>query len=279
MIEFRTPSAAPVLPNYVVPTHVLPGETIPTEPGFMKGHGSLLHDESELTATVSGTVERINKLVSVRAVHSRYDARAQRHAKQRARSDDRVVVDLCLVACCLLLAVLLRCDVCDARVFLTRQQQLPRRERRRRCRSRRRSGAKSLEARHQFAPARIVALGIDQSDRHAAAASAHATRRARDAQVLSRERRRQRMCCLAGVGQRHAGLVVLTFAGHASPGRSALGVRRRLRSAALAQQHVQQGRLRPSSRVLLSLNENVSKQLSRGQLVKVPPALIVVRNA
>lgn len=210
--------------------------------------------------------------------------RAQRHAKRRARarSDDRVVVDLCLVACCLLLVAC--CFVCvllryDARVFLTRQQQLSRRERRRRCRSRRRSGAKSLEARHQFAPARIVALGIDQSDRHAAAASAHATRRARDAQVLSRERRRQRMCCLAVLASATPGLVVLTFAGHASPGRSALGVRRRLRSAALAQQHVQQGRLHPSSRILLSLNENVSKQLSRGQLVKVPPALIVVRNA
>jgi exosome complex RNA-binding protein Rrp4 len=40
--------------------------------GFLKGHGTIVNAEGELSATVSGTVERINKLVSTRAVSQRY---------------------------------------------------------------------------------------------------------------------------------------------------------------------------------------------------------------
>ena len=71
MIHLATPGAVPSLPQYVVPSHVIPGELIPTEVGFLKGHGTQQQGEADLTATVSGTVERINKLVSVRAVNSR----------------------------------------------------------------------------------------------------------------------------------------------------------------------------------------------------------------
>ena len=52
---------------------VTPGEPIPAEPGFLRGHGTLVrrHDGA-LIATVAGVVERVNKLVSVRPLRSRY---------------------------------------------------------------------------------------------------------------------------------------------------------------------------------------------------------------
>ena len=50
---------------------VLPGEFIQTEPGFMRGHGTYVKDE-RLVASVAGLVEKVNKLVSVRPLHARY---------------------------------------------------------------------------------------------------------------------------------------------------------------------------------------------------------------
>ena len=51
---------------------VTPGEPIPTEPGCLRGHGTLLRADGALVATVAGVVERVNKLVSVRPLRARY---------------------------------------------------------------------------------------------------------------------------------------------------------------------------------------------------------------
>jgi len=65
------------------------GDLITTEPGFLKGHGTIVTSEikskdnkcedtassgreEKLVATVSGFVERVNKLISVRALNARY---------------------------------------------------------------------------------------------------------------------------------------------------------------------------------------------------------------
>ena len=56
-------------PRSFVPT-VTPGEPIPAEPGFLRGHGTLVRHDGVLIATVAGVVERVNKLVSVRPLRS-----------------------------------------------------------------------------------------------------------------------------------------------------------------------------------------------------------------
>jgi exosome complex component RRP4 len=48
------------------------GEPIPAEPGFLRGHGTLVRPDGALVATVAGVVERVNKLISVRPLRSRY---------------------------------------------------------------------------------------------------------------------------------------------------------------------------------------------------------------
>lgn len=54
-------------------TVVLPGEAIPTEPGFLRGHGTFLASPSgALASALPGVVERVNKLVSVRPLGARY---------------------------------------------------------------------------------------------------------------------------------------------------------------------------------------------------------------
>jgi len=50
---------------------VLPGQLIRTEAGFIRGHGTY-EKEEQLFATVSGIVEQVNKLISVRPLKSRY---------------------------------------------------------------------------------------------------------------------------------------------------------------------------------------------------------------
>ena len=50
---------------------VNPGEVITEEEGFMRGHGTILCG-GHLVASVSGVVERTNKVVSVRPARSRY---------------------------------------------------------------------------------------------------------------------------------------------------------------------------------------------------------------
>ena len=51
---------------------VTAGEPIPAEPGFLRGHGTLVRNDGALVATVAGVVERVNKLISVRPLRSRY---------------------------------------------------------------------------------------------------------------------------------------------------------------------------------------------------------------
>lgn len=54
------------------PLHlVTPGDVITTDPGFMRGHGTYTQDE-KLYASVAGTLERVNKLICVQPVKSRY---------------------------------------------------------------------------------------------------------------------------------------------------------------------------------------------------------------
>ncbi|KAM8934616.1 exosome complex component RRP4 [Pelodytes ibericus] len=51
---------------------VSPGDTITTDTGFMRGHGTYMDDE-KLLASVAGEVERVNKLICVRALKTRYN--------------------------------------------------------------------------------------------------------------------------------------------------------------------------------------------------------------
>lgn len=48
------------------------------EGGVMKGHGTMMAGEAQLQAAVCGVVERVNKLVSVRALKGRYTAQVRR---------------------------------------------------------------------------------------------------------------------------------------------------------------------------------------------------------
>ncbi|XP_025109724.1 exosome complex component RRP4-like [Pomacea canaliculata] len=50
---------------------VTPGDVITSDAGFMRGHGTAM-EEDRLQATVAGMVERVNKLISVRPLKSRY---------------------------------------------------------------------------------------------------------------------------------------------------------------------------------------------------------------
>ncbi|KAG9014350.1 exosome non-catalytic core subunit rrp4 [Tulasnella sp. JGI-2019a] len=49
-----------------------PGQIITPSQAFMRGHGTYV-DGEEVLASVAGTVERVNKLISVRALKSRYN--------------------------------------------------------------------------------------------------------------------------------------------------------------------------------------------------------------
>lgn len=66
-------SAAPSTLHYVVP-----GEAIPAETGFLRGHNTYMAEgtapgsQPVLTSSVCGAVERVNKLVCARPVKSRY---------------------------------------------------------------------------------------------------------------------------------------------------------------------------------------------------------------
>lgn len=67
--EFGPPAQPPSASALPI---VTPGEPIEAEAGFLRGHGTLVRDDGTLIATVAGVVERVNKLVSVRPVRSRY---------------------------------------------------------------------------------------------------------------------------------------------------------------------------------------------------------------
>ncbi|KAF7316506.1 hypothetical protein MIND_00169800 [Mycena indigotica] len=50
----------------------LPGETITSSQAYMRGHGTYVDNELVI-ASVAGTIERVNKLVTVRAVSTKYN--------------------------------------------------------------------------------------------------------------------------------------------------------------------------------------------------------------
>ncbi|KAJ7634735.1 exosome complex exonuclease rrp4 [Roridomyces roridus] len=49
-----------------------PGETITSSQTYMRGHGTYVENE-EVIASVAGTIERVNKLVTVRAIRTKYN--------------------------------------------------------------------------------------------------------------------------------------------------------------------------------------------------------------
>ncbi|VIO89103.1 Uncharacterized protein BM_BM13805 [Brugia malayi] len=51
---------------------IVPGAKVTSNPDFMRGHGTYTRDDN-LIASVAGTVEQVNKLVSVRPLKSRYN--------------------------------------------------------------------------------------------------------------------------------------------------------------------------------------------------------------
>uniref|UniRef100_UPI00398F7FD3 exosome complex component RRP4 n=1 Tax=Pristiophorus japonicus TaxID=55135 RepID=UPI00398F7FD3 len=51
---------------------VSPGDTITTDTGFMRGHGTYMENE-KLIASVAGAVERVNKLICVKPLQTRYN--------------------------------------------------------------------------------------------------------------------------------------------------------------------------------------------------------------
>jgi len=54
--------------------YVTTGDVITTELGFLRGHGTMMLENNKLVATVSGFIERVNKLISVRPLNPRYQA-------------------------------------------------------------------------------------------------------------------------------------------------------------------------------------------------------------
>lgn len=51
---------------------VTPGDIITRDTGFMRGHGSYMNDDV-LYASVAGLVDRVNKLISVTPLKTRYN--------------------------------------------------------------------------------------------------------------------------------------------------------------------------------------------------------------
>ncbi|KAI8817119.1 uncharacterized protein EV422DRAFT_500363 [Fimicolochytrium jonesii] len=51
---------------------VTPGEIVTTDTAFMRGHGTYTEDES-LVASLAGVVDRVNKLISVKPLRTRYN--------------------------------------------------------------------------------------------------------------------------------------------------------------------------------------------------------------
>lgn len=54
---------------------VVPGQSITEEIGFLRGHGSYIEESSNgphIVASVAGQIERVNKLISVKPIKSRY---------------------------------------------------------------------------------------------------------------------------------------------------------------------------------------------------------------
>ncbi|ALC42492.1 Rrp4, partial [Drosophila busckii] len=54
-----------------LPRIYTPGEVLMPESGFMRGHGTFVEDDN-IKASVAGVIEKVNKLISVRPLKSRY---------------------------------------------------------------------------------------------------------------------------------------------------------------------------------------------------------------
>ncbi|XP_034479947.1 exosome complex component RRP4 [Drosophila innubila] len=54
-----------------LPRIYTPGEVLMPESGFMRGHGTFVEDEN-IKASVAGVIQKVNKLISVRPLKSRY---------------------------------------------------------------------------------------------------------------------------------------------------------------------------------------------------------------
>ncbi|XP_043093341.1 exosome complex component RRP4 isoform X1 [Puntigrus tetrazona] len=76
--EMRLPAAYKHIPPAVSRSNrddkhlVVPGDIITSDTGFMRGHGTYM-DEDRLTASVAGEVERVNKLICVKPLKTRYN--------------------------------------------------------------------------------------------------------------------------------------------------------------------------------------------------------------
>lgn len=51
---------------------VIPGDSVTTNPGFMRGHGTFVNSDAELISSVAGRVVQINKLISVHAPRAKF---------------------------------------------------------------------------------------------------------------------------------------------------------------------------------------------------------------
>ena len=51
---------------------VTPGEVLTSDMSFMRGHGTFVKN-NQLISSVAGRVERVNKLISVKPIKSRFD--------------------------------------------------------------------------------------------------------------------------------------------------------------------------------------------------------------
>ncbi|CAG8703855.1 4680_t:CDS:2, partial [Scutellospora calospora] len=49
---------------------VTPGQVITADTQYMRGHGTYLNEEESHISSVAGVVERVNKLITVRPLHS-----------------------------------------------------------------------------------------------------------------------------------------------------------------------------------------------------------------
>ena len=81
-MEMRLPKACKPLSESLghdSKKHLLvPGDTITMDTGFMWGHGTYMGEE-KFIASVAGSVERVNKLICVKALKTRYNWRSRRH--------------------------------------------------------------------------------------------------------------------------------------------------------------------------------------------------------
>ncbi|CAH1277428.1 EXOSC2 [Branchiostoma lanceolatum] len=64
----RKKSAVPDAPKHLV----TPGDVITTDTGYMRGHGTYM-DDDKLKASLAGVVERVNKLICVQPLKTRYN--------------------------------------------------------------------------------------------------------------------------------------------------------------------------------------------------------------